>query len=118
LGKERDMATTLSIEPRAIPLTLVEGRVWRVTGTRIPLERIVECYKAGLTPEDIVRDFDTLKLSDVYVIIGYYLDHTEDVERYLAESEERAEEVRGMIEARQPARPGLREELLAREQES
>lgn len=108
------MAATLSVEPRAVPLTLVEGGVWRVTGTRIPLERIVECYKAGLTPEAIVQDFDTLKLSDVYVIIGYYLDHTEEVERYLAELEEKAEEVRKMIEARQPARPGLREELLAR----
>jgi uncharacterized protein (DUF433 family) len=112
--RSKNMPATLTVEPRTVPLTLQEGGVWRVTGTRIPLERVIECHKAGLTPEAIVEDFDSLKLSDVYVIIGYYLDHTEEVERYLIEREEKAEEVRNMIEAGQPARPGLREELLAR----
>jgi uncharacterized protein (DUF433 family) len=97
-----------------VPLTLTENGVWRVTGTRIPLERVVECYRAGLTPEDIVDSFDSLKLSDVYALIGYYLDHREAVEQYLRQGEEEADEVRKMIEARQPPRPGLREELLAR----
>jgi uncharacterized protein (DUF433 family) len=108
------MSAILTVEPRVVPLTLLAGGVWRVTGTRIPLERVIECYKAGLTPEAIVEAFDSLKLSDVYVLIGYYLDHTEEVERYLVEREVRAEEIRKMIEARHPARPGLREELLAR----
>ena len=50
------MPATLTVEPRTVPLTLQEGGVWRVTGTRIPLERVIECHKAGLTPEAIVED--------------------------------------------------------------
>jgi uncharacterized protein (DUF433 family) len=108
------MASTLILEPRPVPLTRLENGVYRVTGTRIPLERIVECYQEGMTPEDIVRDFDTLRLSDVYTVISYYLDHKDAVEEYMREQEEAAEALRRMIEASQPQRPGLREELLAR----
>jgi uncharacterized protein (DUF433 family) len=108
------MAVRLNLEPRPVPLTPIEGGVLRVTGTRIPLERIVECYKAGETPEGIVDSFDTLRLADVYAVISFYLDHKEEVEEYIREQEEQAEELRRLIEASQPARPGFREELLAR----
>jgi uncharacterized protein (DUF433 family) len=107
------MSINLTLEPRAVPLTRLENGVYRVTGTRIPLERIVECYQEGLTPEDIVRDFDTLRLSDVYAVLSYYLDHKNAVEEYMREQDEEAEALRRMIEANQPQRPG-REELLAR----
>lgn len=108
------MATTLAMEPRPIPLTQDEHGIWRVTGTTIPLERVIECFRAGVTPEGIVDSFDSLRLADVYLVIGYYLDHKADVDEYLRQEEEKAEEVRRLIEAGQPARPGLREELLAR----
>jgi len=108
------MTIHLVLEPRAIPLTRLENGVYRVTGTRIPLERIVECYQEGMTPEDIVRDFDTLTLSDVYAVISYYLDHKDAVEEYMRAQEEEADALRRMIEATQPQRAGLREELLAR----
>ena len=98
------MTGTLILEPRIVPLTLTENGVWRVTGTRIPLERVIECYRARLTPEEIVDSFASLKLSDVYAIIGYYLDHQEAVEQYLRRREEEADKVRQMIEARQPPR--------------
>lgn len=108
------MISPLILEPRPIPLTRLENGVYRVTGTRIPLERIIEEYKDGATPEEIVSSFDTLRLSDVYMLIGYYLDHREEVEQYLREEEKLAEEIRRMIEAAQPPRPGLKEELLRR----
>lgn len=108
------ISMTLVLEPRVIPLTRLENGVYRVTGTRIPLERIIEEYKAGATPEEIVFSFDTLRLSDVYTLIGYYLEHKEEVEQYLREEEKLAEQVRQMIEAAQPPRPGFKEELLRR----
>lgn len=108
------MSTSLTIEPRLVPLTQTEEGVWRVTGTRIPLERIVEYHRAGYSPEAIVEAFDTLRLSDVYTVISYYLDHKEEVEEYLRIQEEEAQKVRQMIEEAQPPRPGLRQELLAR----
>jgi uncharacterized protein (DUF433 family) len=108
------MPSNLDLQPRAVPLIRLDNGVYRVTDTRIPLERIVESYKDGMKPEDIVDSFDTLRLSDVYTLIGYYLDHREEVERYLREQEEQAEEVRRKIEANQPPRPGLKEDLLRR----
>jgi uncharacterized protein (DUF433 family) len=105
---------TLAIEPQLVPLTLLGNGVYRVTGTRIPLERVIECYKAGLTPEEIVDAYDSLRLSDVYTLIGYYLTHTEEVEEYLRKQEEDAEEIRRMIEKEMPPRPSFREELLRR----
>lgn len=102
------MMTNLVLQPRAIPLSRLENGVYRVSGTRIPLERIVESYKAGATPEEIAASFDTLRLADVYMLIGYYLDHREEVEQYLREAEEQAEGIRRQIEAAQPPRPGFK----------
>src|SRR5258708_426871 len=102
----------LPIEARAVPLTEIENGTLRVTGTRIPLERIVECYQNGYTPEKIVESFDTLQLADVYLVIGYYLEHKGEVEEYLRERETRADEIRQKVEASQT--PGFREELKAR----
>jgi uncharacterized protein (DUF433 family) len=92
----------------------MDNGVYRLTGTRIPLERIVEAYKDGETPEEIVDAFDTLRLSDVYVVIAFYLDHKEEVEAYLREQDDAAEKTRRMIETSQPPRPGVKEELLRR----
>src|SRR4051794_32876597 len=112
--RSKIMAITLPLEPRAAPLTRLENGVYRVTGTRIPLERIVDGYKDGATPEEIVDSYDVLNLSDVYTLIGYYLDHKEEVEQYLREQDAYAEEMRRKIEAAFPPRPGFKEELLRR----
>src|SRR5438552_2293936 len=102
------------INPQPVSVTRDEAGTLRVNGTRIPLERIVEAYQDGATPETIVSWFDSLRLADVYSVLSYYLNHTAEVEAYLRERDAVATEVRGQIEAGQAARPGLREELLAR----
>jgi uncharacterized protein (DUF433 family) len=97
-----------------VPLYQDQTGRWRVTGTRIPLERIVECYQTGMTPEGIVDEYDTLRLPDVYSVISYYLDHKAEVEEYVRLWAVRGQEVEQRIKATHPPRPGLREELLAR----
>src|SRR5438128_2071285 len=108
------MSPTLVLAPRLVPLTPDESGVLRVTGTRIPLERIIECHLERLTPEAIVEAFDSLRLADVYLIVAYYLDHKEEVEEYLRQREHQADAVRQLIAAGQAPRPGMRDELLAR----
>lgn len=108
------MGAILNLEPRVVPLTRLENGVYRVTDSRIPLERIVEHYKVGQTPEHIVDAYDTLRLADVYTIISYYLDNKEKIEEYLREREAEGDKMQQMIEAAQPPRPGFREELLRR----
>src|SRR5262245_36970703 len=104
----------LVLETRPVPLTEDADGRWRMTGRRIPLERIIACHKEGKSPEAIAEAFDSLRLSDVYLVISYCLDHKDEIEEFLQRREQQAAEVRRMIEAGQPARPGMREGLLAR----
>jgi len=55
-------------------------------------------------------------LADLYAVIAYYLRHRADVEAYLAEREQRAQEVRQRIETQQGDLAELRGRLLARQQ--
>jgi uncharacterized protein (DUF433 family) len=108
------MGVELPLTPRPVPLYRLENGVYRVTNTRIPLERIVEMHKEGATPEQIVESCDVLRLSDVYTLIAYYLDNTQVVEQYLREQDELAEEIRCKIEAAQGPPKITRDILLAR----
>ena len=105
--------TTIAAQP--VPLTRLPDGTWRVTGTRISLDLVIESFKDGETPEGIVDCFDSLRLADVYALISYYLNHTAEVEAYLRKREADAKEIRRKIEATQPWRAGFRERLLARQ---
>ena len=94
------------------PLRVVEGGAVRVGKSRISLDLVVEHYEDGMTPEDMVRAYDTLELADVYAVIAYYLRHRDQVRAYLKRREERAEALRAKIESERPRIS--REELLAR----
>jgi hypothetical protein len=65
-----------------------------------------------MTPEDMVRAYDTLGLADVYAVIAYYLRHRDNVGAYLKRRAEETEALRAQIEAEHPRIS--REELLAR----
>jgi len=112
--EERTMATKLPLDPRPVPLTELDNGVLRVTGTRIPLELVVEHYRGGETPEQIVEAFDTLRLSDVYTLIGYYLENRAAVDEYVRQMEELGDEVERKIKAELPLRPGFKQELRDR----
>lgn len=101
-------------ETISVPLRQGPDGVLRVGSTRIPLERVVHAFEDGATPEEIVGNYDTLKLADVYAVIAYYLGHRDEVNEYLRHREDAAAEVRRMIEARQPDMASIRARLLAR----
>ena len=100
----------LSAEPP--PLRVDQGGAVRVGNSRISLDLVVEQYENGMTPEDMVRAYDTLVLADVYAVIAYYLRHRDEVRAYLSRREEEAQALRAKIEADHPR--VSREELLAR----
>lgn len=82
-------------------------------GTRVTLDTVVHAFQRGSTAEEIVHQFPSLGLADVYAVIGYYLNHRADVEEYLAEQEAERNEVRREAETRHSP-DGIRERLLAR----
>src|SRR5262249_32609309 len=108
------MAVTLNLDPRVVPLTQLDNGVYRVAGTRIPLERVIESHLSGASPEEIVDSFDTLRLADVYSVIGYYLENKNAVEEYLRAQEEEGARAQRAIESSCSPRPGFKEELLRR----
>lgn len=103
--------TLAAAEP--IPLRTDSSGVIRVGGTRVTLDTVVANFKAGESPEEIVHNFPSLELADVYAVLTYYLRHQSEVEDYLRRGQEQAAEVRRMIEAHS-SQHGLRERLLAR----
>jgi uncharacterized protein (DUF433 family) len=105
-------ALALSLEP--LPLRKDQSGVVRIGKSRVPLDTVIHFFQAGDSPEEIVEGFPTLDLADVYVTIGYYLRHRQEVDLYLKERERQAEEIRAEVEARQGDSRGLRERLLAR----
>jgi uncharacterized protein (DUF433 family) len=94
------------------PLRLDEGGVVRVGKSRVSLDLVVEQYENGMTPEDMVRAYDSLVLADVHAVIAYYLRHGNEVRAYLKQRAEEAECLRAKIESERPR--VSREELLAR----
>jgi uncharacterized protein (DUF433 family) len=105
------IAETLVAKPPPLRLH-VDGNLL-VGGTRVPLDTVVGEYADGASAEEIVRQYDSLRLSDVHAVISYYLENRTAVEEYLAERRRLAEEVRSENEARFPM-TGVRERLLGR----
>jgi uncharacterized protein (DUF433 family) len=111
-GKSDPGSNVLLIQPERPPLRADEGGVVRVGGSRVSLDLIVEQYENGMTPEDMVRAYDTLVLADVHAAIAYYLRHRDEVRAYLAQRATEAATLQANVEAKHPR--VSREELLAR----
>ncbi len=109
------MAIAVKAEP--LPLKVDQDGVVRVGGTRIPIDRVVYEFNTGATPEEIVLRYDTLRLDDVYLVVGYYLRHKAEVDAYLGEREREAQENIAKIEAKL-SWSEVRARLLARMQRS
>lgn len=87
--------------------------VIRVAQTRVTLDTVVTAFLEGCTPEEIEEQYPALQLSDVYLVIGYYLRHQDEVNTYQAERQQQANLIRQDIEKRfSPV--GIRDRLLAR----
>ena len=105
-------ANGLSLHTEHSPLRLDEGGAVRVGNTRVSLDLIVEQYENGMTPEDMIRAYDTLALADVHAVIAYYLRHKDEVQAYVKGRAQEAETLRAAIEAERPR--VSREDLIAR----
>ena len=104
---------TLAIAAEPTPLKLnVDGVVF-VTNTRVTLDTVVLAYLESATAEEIVEQYPSLQLADVYSVIAYYLRRKTEVDAYLEIRQERAAQVRQENEGRfNPI--GIRDRLMAR----
>src|SRR5205085_9319424 len=93
---------SLCIHADPPPLRNEEGGVVRIGKSRVSLDLLVEQYENGMTPEEMVRAYDTLVLADVYGALAYYLRHREEVRIYMKQRQAEAETLKAKIEATQP----------------
>ncbi|MEK7486470.1 MAG: DUF433 domain-containing protein [Planctomycetota bacterium] len=104
------------LQAESPPLSRDTSGAFRIGETRVLLELVIRAFQDGSTPEAITQRYSSLKLSDVYAVIAYYLRHKEDMECYLNEREKKAEEVRSRILNQQKDLSDLRQRLLAKQE--
>ena len=88
----------------------------RIGESRVLLELVIRAFEDGATPETIAQQYPTTTLADIYGVIAYYLRHRDEVDAYLAERAQQAEEVRQRIESQQGDLVEVRHRLLARKE--
>jgi uncharacterized protein (DUF433 family) len=109
------MSLAIALEPAPIEID-AHGTV-RVAKTRVTLDTVVTAFLEGCTPEEIGEQYPSLQLSDIYLVIGYYLRHRAEIHTYLAERQRQSVIIRQ--EAEQRFDPlGIRDRLLARRNQS
>ena len=108
---------SLVIVNEPIPLEKDTDGVIRIGGTRVTLDTVVAAFNEGATAEEIVSQYPTLSLADVYAVISYYLRRQPEVEAYLQHRELLAQAVRQQNEVRFDPN-GIRDRLLARQAKS
>jgi uncharacterized protein (DUF433 family) len=104
------------IETRPVPLRADPAGVLRVGDTRVSYDSVIMAFNEGATPEEIVQQYDALPLADVYAVLGYYLDHHDEINDYLTRRAEQRSQRRREVESRHSP-VGIRQRLLARRKE-
>ena len=83
-----------------VPLAADAQGVIRVLGSRVTLDTVAAAFDRGATPEEIVQQYPTLGLADVYSVLGYLLRHQAEVAAYLSQ---RAAEASAVRQQNEPA---------------
>lgn len=100
----------LQVRDEKIPITEDKNGILSVAGTRVMLECVIEMHDAGAAPQEIVEEYDSLTLDQVFGVIFYYLRHKDEVKAYLEKRKKDSEARQADKDAAFP--PKLREKLV------
>jgi uncharacterized protein (DUF433 family) len=67
-----------------VPLVTGTDGIALIQGTDVALEGVIAAYEDGASAEEIAACHDGLRLSDVYLVVSFYLKNRREVEAYLA----------------------------------
>jgi uncharacterized protein (DUF433 family) len=107
----------MTFDNLTVPLAEDAHGVIRVGGTRVTLDTVVGAFQRGATAEEIVQNYSSLRLEDVYAAITFYLHNRSAVDVYLKEQRQKGEDIQRQIEARSDVAE-FRHRLLARRKET
>jgi hypothetical protein len=68
------------------------GTIW--LATRVSLDSIVQCSNEGLSPKAILREFETLTLTQVFGAITFYLENQPAIDAYRMRQQRRFDAIR------------------------
>jgi uncharacterized protein (DUF433 family) len=85
-----------------VPLRTDEHGVIRVGKTRVTLQTVIAAHLQNQSPQQIVEDFDVLKLEEVFAVITYYLTHKDEVDEYIRQQQAAGEKLRRELETKHP----------------
>jgi uncharacterized protein (DUF433 family) len=103
----------LAFEAKPPPLLSGSDGSIRVTGTRVSLETVVMAFDTGATAEEIVQQYPSLDLGDVYAVISYVLGNRNVVDEYIQRRRGTSDGLQQEIQRHMPS-DGIRARLLAR----
>jgi uncharacterized protein (DUF433 family) len=95
-----------------VPLQTDEHGAIRVSGTRVTLETLINYYRQGQSPEELHEGFPTVPLADVLAVIAYYLRNRDEVDSYVDQRNDLAEQIRQQVEAAYTPEQRARHERL------
>jgi uncharacterized protein (DUF433 family) len=104
---------SLEIETQPLPLMMDDDGVVRVGGTRVTIDTVIYAFLEGATAEEIAQQYPSLSLADIYSVISYYLNQSDQVNLYLQKRESFSLSVKLQNESRYDPN-GIRDRLLAR----
>jgi uncharacterized protein (DUF433 family) len=89
----------LQIRAELPPLQPGPDGAIRVGNSRITLDVIVEAFEQGLPLDEIASEYDVLERADVYSAIAFYLRHKSEVQAYLNQRRQFADDLEQHLQA-------------------
>lgn len=81
-----NLDTQITEHPYIVRVASILGGEPIIRGTRVPVRAIALHYKAGETLDEILEAYPHLLSAAVVDAISYYLDHQEEIERFIEEN--------------------------------
>ncbi|WP_017325040.1 DUF433 domain-containing protein [Synechococcus sp. PCC 7336] len=109
------MSVQVEFQATAPPLRWDEAGGIRIGQSRVALDSLLATYHAGSTPEEIAVQYPILPLTEIYAAIAYYLAHRQQMDVYLEQRRQQAQQRRKRF-TQDHNLTDLRQRLLARRQ--
>jgi uncharacterized protein (DUF433 family) len=78
--------TTITEHPHIVKVDGICGGEPVIEGTRVSVKAIIEYYKLGMGPEEILDELPHLSPAQVFDALSYYHDHQEEIEKAIQEN--------------------------------
>ncbi|WP_434686939.1 DUF433 domain-containing protein [Pseudanabaena minima] len=86
----------------------------RIGSSRVTLDSLLAAYHNGSTPEEIAIQYSVLSVEDIYSAIAYYLNHRQEIDNYLEQRNQQAQQHRQQLTQKHNL-ADLRRRLLTRQ---